>query len=102
MSSLFSETSEPLDETEQARIVEEIQSEATAQSNSTRSLFAVVFLVIATIFVVCALHSIYDPWRMEHQRHFKEVLPHWVFLAYYLSSAFCFLIAASVVLVSHY
>jgi uncharacterized membrane protein YidH (DUF202 family) len=99
MSSL-GEEDDPLDEAEQVKIIEEIKSQASSQSQSTRRLFALVFIVIAGIFVVCAVHTYYVPWKMEHQRHFQNILPQWKFLAYYLSSAFCFLMAASVVQVS--
>lgn len=88
-----------LDESEQNQIIEELKTSASFQSSTTRQLFAVLFVTIAVIFLVCLGHSLYEPWKMEHQKHFKEILPHWIFLGYYLASAFCFFISAIVVLV---
>eukprot|EP01039_Chlorochromonas_danica_P001101 gene1101-1196_t len=87
-----------LDESEQNQIIEELKTTASFQSSTTRQLFAVLFATIAVIFLVCLAHSLYEPWKMEHQKHFKEILPHWIFLGYYFVSAFCFLISAVVVL----
>eukprot|EP01031_Cornospumella_fuschlensis_P029653 gene29653-35795_t len=68
---------EVLDEAEQNKIIEDLTSQAAQLSSSTRNSN--------------------NPWSMEHQRHFREVVPHSLFLTYYAASSFCFAIAAVVV-----
>ena len=91
---------EPLDEQEQQVVIDQLKEEARRQVEGNRQLFSTVFTVIAVIFAFCALYTMYYPWTIEHQRHFKELLPTWAFLAYYAGSAFCFLVAGMVAKVS--
>lgn len=91
---------EPLDEQDQQGVIDQLKEEARRQVEGNRNLFSMVFTAIAVIFVFCALYTLYYPWAIEHQRHFKELLPSWAFLAYYAGSAFCFLVAGMVAKVS--
>jgi hypothetical protein len=88
---------EPIDEQEQADIINELKSQALAQTQSFRNLFSIVFYGIAGIFCVCAVYTVYFPWEMQHQKHFQSLIPDWAFLGHYIGSVFCFVAAAMVV-----
>ena len=93
---------EVLDEAEQNKIIEDLTSQAAQLSSSTRKFFMWLFIFISGCFFFCIVHSSNNPWSMEHQRHFREVVPHSLFLTYYAASSFCFAIAAVVVQVSRH
>ncbi len=88
---------EPLDEQEQSQIIDELKAQALSQTQSFRNLFSFVFYLIAGIFCVCSIYTVYFPWEMQHQKHFQELVPHWAFLGHYVGSVFCFVAAAMVV-----
>ncbi len=88
---------EPLDEQEQTQIIDELKSQAVAQTQSFRNLFSAVFYLIAAIFCACSIYTVYFPWEMQHQKHFQTLVPHWAFLGHYMGSVFCFVAAAMVV-----
>ncbi|RYH08595.1 hypothetical protein EON65_40780 [archaeon] len=89
-----------LDEAEQNKIIEDLTSQAAQLSSSTRKMFMILFIAISGAFFFCIVHSTNNPWSMEHQRHFREIVPHVLFQVYYAASAFCFAIAAVVIQVS--
>ena len=91
---------EPLDEQEQQHIIDDLKLQAAKQTQANRQVFSMLFYCIAAIFTVCAVYTLYYPWTMEHQRHFKELLPSWAFLSYYVGSAFWFVVAGMVAKVS--
>ncbi len=93
---------EILDEAEQEKVIQELKRSASDQVQFNRSMFAVVFGIIAGIFLICAFYTVRYPWEMEHQRHFKEILPTWAFICYYLLSSICFFIAAFTVKVNFF
>lgn len=91
------EDGEVLDETEQNKIIEDLTSQAAQLSDSTRKMFMWLFIIISAGFFFCVVHSTNNPWSMEHQRHFRELVPHFLFQVYYAASSFCFAIAAVVI-----
>lgn len=91
------ETVEILSNEEQQKIIDELKLQAESQTGSARTIFHILFLGIAAMFVFCLVLTTYLPWSIQHQFHFKDLVPHWAFQAYYLFSAYCFLVAALLV-----
>lgn len=87
----------PIDEDEQSKIAEELKQQAANQALSTRSIFRYIFLVVALILFVCLLYSVLSPWEMDHQRHFKDILPIYGFFSYYAGSMYCYVISSMIV-----
>ncbi len=88
---------EPLDEAEQTKVLEDLKQLAANQTDKQRRLFYIVFLGIAFVFLVCLAYSVWWPWEMNHQSHFQEFVPHWIISLFYLSSTYCYCIAAAIV-----
>lgn len=100
--SIKGEQIEILSTDQQEEVIEELRAQAASQTSTARFCFHVLFLGIALIFVVCIFFSARYPWVMDHQRHFKDILPHWGFQLYYATSAACFMIAALLVKVGNF
>jgi hypothetical protein len=93
---------EPMDEQEQVRVINELKAQATTQTQQSRYQFSMLFMLFAGVFCISAVYSTFYPWQMEHQKHFQTILPHWIFVAHYMVSAFCFYVSALVVKVTVY
>jgi hypothetical protein len=90
------ETIPILSEEEQEKIISEVKDEANLQSDLFRKIFSGLFIIIAVIFIICGLITFNEPYKMEHQKHFRSLVPVEFFLIYYVGSAFCFCVAAAV------
>lgn len=91
------ETVSPIDEDEQSKITEEIKKQADAQSTTTRSIFRYLFAAVAVIQLVCLLYTVFFPYEMEHQKHFKDLVPLYAFISSYSGSIYCYLISSFIV-----
>jgi len=87
----------PIDEDEQTKIAEEIKKQADSQSATTRSIFRYLFVAIAVIHAVCFLYSIFYPYKMEHQKHFRDLVPIYGFTSSYCGSIYCYIISSLIV-----
>ena len=94
----------PIDEDEQSKIADEIKQQAAAQSQTLRTIFHYIFLVVVLILFICLLYSIFSPWEMQHQQVFQGIVPIYGFFAYYGGSMYCYGISAMIVKVceSHF
>jgi uncharacterized membrane protein len=90
------ETIPILSEEEQEKLINEVKDEANQQSDLFRNIFAGLFIVIGIIFIICGLITFNEPYKLEHQKHFRSLVPVEFFLIYYVGSAFCFGVAAAV------
>lgn len=88
---------EILSNEEQQKIIDDLKSQASQQSNLFRKVFSFIFFSIAAAFGICLCFSWYQPWIFLHQQHFKDKLPHAAFLVYYALSMYCFVIAGLLV-----
>ncbi len=64
-------TIEPLDESEQIKILDDLKIEVSNQSQLQRKLFYYLFIIISIIFICCSIYSMLLPWDVDHQRHFQ-------------------------------
>jgi hypothetical protein len=85
---------DPMDEAEQNKIIEEIRSQANKQNKQNRFIFYVLFLAVGFIYFICLLYAILIPWEMEHQKHFKNIVHIYWFIAFYICSFLCSVSAA--------
>jgi hypothetical protein len=88
---------EILSNEEQQKIIDDLKSEASNQSNYFRKVFSFIFMSIAAVFGICLCYSWYQPWGLYHQQHFVDKIPHAAFLAYYTLSMYCFVVAGLLV-----
>lgn len=88
---------EILSNEEQQKIIDDLKSEASNQSNYFRKVFSFIFMSIAAVFGICLCYSWYQPWGLYHQQHFVDKIPHVAFLAYYTLSMYCFVVAGLLV-----
>jgi len=91
------ETAAPIDEDEQTKIAEEIKTQTDKQYVTTRSVFRYLFVIIAVILFVCLLYTVFSPYQMEHQKHFKDLIPLYGFFSYYCGSIYCYVICSFIV-----
>lgn len=96
-STLAKDAVEILSNEEQQKVIDELKLQAESQTGTVRTIFYVLFLGIAIIFGFCLIMTTYNPWSLQHQFHFKDLVPHWAFQVYYLFSAYCFIVAALLV-----
>ena len=89
-----------LTEEEQRVLIDNMKKEAQSQTETFRKLFSLLFLVIGAIFIFVGILSVVQPFTLEHQRHFADLVPLEFCLVYYAGSAFCFGVAALVARVS--
>ncbi len=91
------EEASPIDEDEQAKIAEEIKKQADSQSVSTRSIFRYLFVAIVVIHIVCLVYTVFSPYEMQHQKHFKDLIPLYGFFSSYCGSIYCYTISSLIV-----
>jgi hypothetical protein len=61
------QTAEPIDETQQEKIVSHLKLEASRQADNGRNTFYYLFLILAGFYAVCLIYSVEFPMEMEHQ-----------------------------------
>lgn len=88
---------EPLDSTEQQKIIDDMRAAAEKQANDSRLVCFVVFLGIALIFAICFVYSFLIPFSFNHQMAFQELIPIEAFSLYYFSSCCTYLALAVMV-----
>jgi hypothetical protein len=94
------ETTPILSEEEQVKIIEDMKLEAIQQTETFRKIFSAIFVIVAIIFIICTALAFNEPYKLHHQKHFADLVPNEFFLAYYVGSSFCFIVAALVARVS--
>ena len=94
------EVVEPLDNTEQDKIVQDLIQEANKNSNTTRKYFYWIYNAIALIFIGLLSYSSSYPMDMSHQQVFESLIPHYVFQVFYALSVVLFYSLAQFIRVS--
>ena len=90
---------EPLDSDEQEQVVEDLRTQVTKQSKRWRIAFFTGYVIIAFIFLGCAIYGSFFPWRFHHQYIFATHLHFAVFQCYYFLSFIVFAFSAKFILV---
>ena len=90
---------EPLDDLEQAAVIRQLLKEAQAIGDGARSRFHIMFSIIAGIFCVCILATMYMPWQIDHQSALKRAIHGEIFFfqLFYATSAMCSVVSSRVV-----
>ena len=81
---------EPLDEAEQQKVLQELRETAKRQSKNGRKYFSILFKMIAIVFMCALVYSIENPWQIAHQIVLSAWIPRWLFHVYYFAMALCF------------
>jgi hypothetical protein len=86
-----------LSEEEQDIHILKLRTDVSKQINSTRKCFALIYYLIAALLFFTFVYSLRYPWELQHERHFKNIIPISVFYLFYVVSLFC-IISASVLI----
>ena len=81
---------EPLDEAEQLKVLQELRETAQRQSKNGRKYFSILFKMISIVFMCALMYSMQNPWQIAHQLVLSAWIPRWLFHTYYFAMALCF------------
>lgn len=72
------DTSEPLDEDEQAELIQEMERQNSQQDHFFRNAFFLVALVFSLLKLYCAISQVFLPWQLPFHVYLDEVFPPWI------------------------
>ena len=100
--SKWDDSSTPISEEEQSKILEDLRVQALIQSKNTRYIFNIIFLALFVLMLILLGNSIVYPWQMEHQKHFENISNIVSFIGLYSVTGLGFIASSLIASVSNW